>query len=350
MNAPITHILPITSIQRERMLPIDGKVLVRVGQKVNPTDVIAEANLSPEYLLLDISRSLKVSQEKADSLIQYKAGDQVSKGDILAGPIGFTKRLVRAPKKGLVVLSGDGKILLECLSDLIQLKAGLPGEVVDIIPNRGVIIETVGALIQGVWGNQRVEFGLLSVLAHNRDHILTVEQIDISLRGMIILAGTCQDAEILNISEMLPLRGLIFSSIAPSLIPVAENLSIPIIVTDGFGRAPMNQAAYKLLSTNDQREVAMNAEQWDHMIGKRPEIIIPLPGLDNLPSSKDKIVFEVGYRVRIVRQPHFAEVGTIIKMINKHRFSSGLIAKAAELQLDNNEKVIHPLANLEVLA
>jgi hypothetical protein len=37
-------------------------------------------------------------------------------------------------------------------------------------------------------------------------------------------------------------------------------------------------------------------------------------------------------------------------MINKHRFSSGLIAKAAELQLDNNEKVIHPLANLEVLA
>jgi len=350
MNAPITHILPITSIQRERMLLIDGKVLVRVGQRVNPTDVIAESNLTPEYLLLDISRSLKVSQEKADSLIQYKAGDQVSKGDILAGPIGFTQRLVRAPKKGRVVLSGDGKILLECLSDVVQLKAGLLGEVIDIIPNRGVIIETDGALIQGVWGNQRVEYGILSVLAHERDHILTTDQLDISLRGMIILAGACQDAEVLNISEKLPLRGLILSSITPSLIPIAMNLSIPLIVTDGIGRVPMNQAAHKLLSTNDRREVAINAEQWDHMNGKRPEIIIPLPGLESIPTSKEKVVFEVGYRVRIVRQPHFAEVGTIIKMINKHRFSSNLIAKASEIQLDNNEKVILPLANLEVLA
>ena len=90
-------------------------MLARKGQKVGATDVIARANLTPEHLLLDISRGLGVAEETADQLIQYKAGEQVSEGDVLAGPVGMTKRVVRAPNDGRVIIAGGGQVLLEAI-------------------------------------------------------------------------------------------------------------------------------------------------------------------------------------------------------------------------------------------
>ena len=39
MLASIVHILPLTLIRRERLLPIPGKVLVRQGQRVGAQTV-----------------------------------------------------------------------------------------------------------------------------------------------------------------------------------------------------------------------------------------------------------------------------------------------------------------------
>lgn len=350
MLAPLIHLLPITTIQRERLLPVDGKVLVRAGQKVNATDFIAEGNLYSNYLLLDIARSLKISVEKVDEILECQTGDQLGKGDIIAGPIGFTRRLVRAPQGGRVVLAGNGRVLLESIGKTYKIQAGLPGEVIDLIPNRGAVIEMEGALVQGIWGNGKVEYGLMYILATEPNHIITVDQLDVSIRGAIIMAGHCQDIEVLRLAEQLPLRGLILSSMAPSLVATAQEISIPIIVTDGIGRVPMNPVAHKLLSTNDKNEVALLAEPWDHLTGTRPEIVIPFPGLENTSPAKDIIFFAPEQSVRVVRQPHMAKIGTIKNILSKNRFPSGLVAQAAEIQLDNGEKVILPLANLEVLA
>jgi hypothetical protein len=34
MLAPVTHILPLATVQRQRVLPVPGRVLVRKGQEV----------------------------------------------------------------------------------------------------------------------------------------------------------------------------------------------------------------------------------------------------------------------------------------------------------------------------
>ena len=77
MLAPVHHILPLTTIERERTLPINGNVSVKINQKVAATDVIAEATWSREHVLIDVSRTLNLSPNAADHLIRVKEGDEV---------------------------------------------------------------------------------------------------------------------------------------------------------------------------------------------------------------------------------------------------------------------------------
>jgi hypothetical protein len=350
MLASITHIIPLTTIRRERFLPVSGRLLVRKGQKVSTTDIVGEAKVNSEHLLMDLVRGLGVPVGKADNFLQCKAGDRVMQDDVLAGPVGLTKRVLRAPGNARVIVAGEGQVLLELESSPMELKAGLPGMVIDLLADRGVVIETTGALIQGVWGNGEIDYGLMIVLARSSDDELTVDRLDVSLRGSIVMGGYCKDAEVLKTAASSPLRGLILASMDPSLVPVASKIKIPVIVIEGFGNIPMNSAAYKLLSTNDQREVSLNAERWDRFTGVRPEIIIPLPAPGEPALPPDADLFTAGQQVRVVRAPHKSEIGTIIEIrAGMTALNSGLQAPAAEIRLESGENALLPLANLEVL-
>ncbi len=180
--------------------------------------------------------------------------------------------------------------------------------------------------------------------------MLSVGKLDISLRGSIIMAGMVKDAETLEAAAELPARGLILSSIFPSLLQKAREMRYPIMVTDGFGSLPMNSAAYKLLSTNAKREVTVNAETFDRYSGTRPEVIIPLPISANPPTPREVETFAVGLQVRMRRPPFMGMIGSIISLKSGLSvLSSGLRAPAAEVKLENNETVIAPLVNLEVV-
>ena len=350
MLASITHILPLTTIRRERYLPASGRLLVRKGQKVSTTDVVGEAKVNAEHLLLDVVRGLGLPVSKVDRHIQCKAGNRVLQDDVLAGPVGLTKRVVRAPRSGRVILAGDGQVLLELESPPMELKAGLPGVVIDLLEDRGVVIETTGALIQGVWGNGCIDYGLMFVLARSPDDILTTDRLDVSLRGSLVMGGYCEDADVLKTAASLPIRGLILASMEPELVPLAASMSFPIIVIEGFGRLSMNSAAFKLLSTNDQREVSLNAEQWDRFSGTRPEIIIPLPAPGEPALPPDADMFTAGQQVRIVQASHKSEIGTIMELRpGMTVLPSGIQALSAEIRLESGENVVLPLANLEVL-
>lgn len=349
MLAPVTHILPITIIRRERVLPVTGKVLVRKGQKVSANDTIAEANLYPEHVLVDIAHGLGIAPQKADQYLQCKAGQLIAEGDILAGPIGISRRVVRATLGGRVALAENGQVLLELQKQPFTLKAGIPGDIVDLIPDRGASVETSGALIQGVWGNGHSDFGLMYSLAKTSDQELTRDQLDVSLRGSIILGGSVSQEEVLKIAADLPLRGLILASMRPALVEVAMSVPIPIMVVEGFGRYPMNSAAYKLLTTNERREVALNAEPWDSYEGTRPEIVIPLPAPGGISAPHEASVFKLGQQIHIVRNPFIGKTGIITGLKGKSVISGGLKTNVAEVRLETGDVVTLPLANLDVI-
>jgi len=348
--APVHHILPLTTVVRERLLPVKGTVLARLGQKVNSADVVAEATWAREHIFLDVARTLNISPDAADRLIRCKAGDKLSAGAVVASGRGFMPKVIKAPSEGRVVAAGGGQVLLESGESRLELRAGITGIVTQIIPDRGVEIQTTGALIQGVWGNGRMDTGVMINLAEKPDMVLTASRLDVSMRGSILVVGEVKEADALLAAADLPVRGLIVGSLFPSLISAAREMRYPIVLTEGFGALPMNSAAYRLITTNAKREATLNAEAFDRYSGSRPEVIIPLPASTAPAVPHDVEAFAPGQTVRLRRQPAAGLIGIILGLHDGlTMFPSGLRAAAAEVKLENGEQLLIPLVNLEVV-
>ncbi len=348
MLAPVTHILPLTNIRRTRALSMPGKVLVRAGQKVTAADVVAMAQVPEGHIVLDIRRGLGVKRiSEAERSVVRQPGDRLEKGDVIAEAGGLFSRIVRAPAAGEVVLVSGGQVVLRTETKLVEVYAGFDGVVAEILPEYGAIIEVNGALIQGVWGNGQMDSGMLVVVASSPDDNLTSQKLDVSLRGAVVMCGPCASADALRAGGDLPLRGLILSSMTADLLPLARSLSYPILVTDGFGKIPMNEPAYKLLTTSEKRDVSVNAVD-NPPGGERPELIIPLPAFGEPARNTD--VFAQGQVVRIQGDPFTGKVGTILQL-RKGLFTlpSGLKVSAADVQLEGETRVSVPLVNLEVI-
>ena len=102
MLAPVLHVLPLATIVRERTLPVAGKVNVHINQRVNPTDVIAEATFAREHVLLDVARTFGVNPTAADRLIKVNQGDRLAQGALVAESAGLFPRTIKAPRAGRV--------------------------------------------------------------------------------------------------------------------------------------------------------------------------------------------------------------------------------------------------------
>jgi hypothetical protein len=348
--ATVHHILPLTTIVRERRLPIKGTVRARLNQKVSAADVVAEATWARDHVFLDVARTLAITAAAADGLIRCKVGESIPSGFIIARGAGIFPKTLRAPQAGRVVATGGGQVLIEFGEARLELRAGISGTVKEVIPDRGVIIQTTGALVQGVWGNGRVDTGVMVNLADKPGALLTAGRLDVSMRGSILVGGQVREAEVLRAAAEMSVRGLLIGSLFPSLLPLAQEMRYPIVLTDGFGVLPMNSLAYRLLTTNAKREVTLNAEAYDRYSGARPEAIIPLPSDTPPQPPRDVEAFAAGQTVRARRQPAAGMIGTILSLRpGLTVFPSGLRAPAADVRLENSEQLLIPLVNLEVV-
>lgn len=348
-QVPITHTRTLTKIRRARMLPVRGQVLVRQHQKVGAADVIASGNPGNEHLLLDIRRVLNIRKtEELEAALQCKSGDNVKKDDVLAESGGMFRRVVRSPVNGQVVAIVAGQIFIEAQSQPIEVLAGIAGMVIEVIPERGAILETDGALLQGVWGNGKASQGMLLAPARSPEEAIGRQTLDMSMRGAVLLAGRCEDPETFKIGAELPLRGLIFGSMTADLIPAAQSVNYPVIVLDGFGAFPMNSQAYKVLVSNEKRDCCLNASPWDAFSGERPEVVIPLPA--SAEPAAELSAITAGKTVRVVNMPFLGNIGVVAETpAAPVTLPNGLRTQAAVVRLENSELVLIPLTNLDVL-
>ncbi|MFN2145708.1 MAG: hypothetical protein ACK2T7_10175 [Anaerolineales bacterium] len=362
MLLPVTHVLPLTTIERRRMLPVAGTVLVRSGQDVQATDVIATADVYAEHISLDLARGLGVPKNKVSSLLKRKIGEEIQKGDVIASRPGMMTRTVRAPKDGKLVAVGGGQALMQVSRTPFKLQAGIPGKVFKVEADYGAIIRMTGAWVQGVWGNGKLETGGLFIAADSPDHIVTVRDLDPSQRGQVMFAGHCASGEVLEGLIQIKMKGLILGSLSTRLRPMAAQMPYPIMVLSGFGKVPINEMAYRLLSTSSARVITLNAAIFDRATGERPEAVIPVSGQTDVPMPVQLAPVDIGQQVHILRDPYQGRVGTVSQILGVARLENGLHADSVEVLLPAaptedtgkdtgplGDRVVIPLANLEVI-
>lgn len=94
----------IQKIKMKRELPYAGNVIVEVGQKVNPNDIVAEMNFFPGLVKkLKVSEHLAILPKDLNRVIQVKEGQLVEKGQVLAFDSKWNQpQIMVAPKAGIV--------------------------------------------------------------------------------------------------------------------------------------------------------------------------------------------------------------------------------------------------------
>jgi hypothetical protein len=349
-----TRITPLTTIRRERLLPARGQVLVQSGEFVGPADVIARCQLSGTIKVIDVSRTLGVRREQAMKYIRKAAGESVQAGELLAAPgglFGRLRRACRASVDGQIIAVRNGLVLIEEAASSFELVAHLKGQVTNVMPNLGVIISTVGSLIQGVWGSGGEAEGILKVLVDSPQKPLRAHAIDVSCHGTLVVGGRILDEKALEQAVEAKVRGVIAGSVNADLCPMLQALPFPVMITEGFGTLPISQPVFSLLHANIGREAMLSADTATRRDIKRPELIIPLRAEENLPREEaGPLALQSGMQVRVLRAPHLGAMGTVIDLLPMPQtVESGARLPVAEVDLGNGKPVRVPLANLELI-
>lgn len=351
---PQTKVTPLTTITRRRYLPVPGQILVRVGERVEPSTPVARALLPGEYRILDVASILGVRETEIDKYLLKKIGQQVKKGERIA----LRKRLLfarvcRAPADGFIAAIGGGQVLLETVSPVYEVQAHIRGQVVSLRPNYGVAIETVGALIEGIWGAGGEGTGVIKMAVERPNEPLDAEKLTAQFTGAVLVGGLTADAAALKQAVRIEARGLIVGSLDPSLRPLAAQLPFPLIVTEGMGRIPMARPIFELLREHEGSEASISGGT--SVQGEergRPEIIIPRLGQSAPPGGERRLSpLDIGLTVRVISQPYQGAVGVVTDLPYwPKEVDSGARLKVAEVDLGDEGVISVPLVNLELIS
>ncbi len=347
---PIAHVTPSAIIRRERRLPAPGNITVRVNKRVKASDVVAEAEVGNRYALVDISRALGIPRDRVPEVLVREVGDRLDVGDVIAGPIGLARRMVRAHAAGRIVHIADGRALIQERGRRLQLPAGFAGTVMSSDGSQQVTIETAGALLQGVWGNGRQGFGALNLVGEGPGGRLQTDLLDINLRAAVLVAGFCDHPAPLHQATELKARGLIVGGLSAGLIPVVRRLPYPVIVLEGFGEIPLDGRSYDILSENTGKEAAVDARPHQPYSRHRPEVIVHDPVSLEAEPPQEIVPLMEGATVRALRKPYLGLVG-LVRELQPYGtvFPSGIITRCAKVELQGIGVREIPLVDLEII-
>jgi hypothetical protein len=350
----------MTVIRRERIMPVPGEILTGEHQLVDANEVIGRYNAESQIMIVEAALSLGIEPEalkdhlliddplETDDLILVGLGEELA---VKRSMMGLARKVVRAPEDGQVVLIDNGRIIMITVPEAVDFQASIPGEVINIMGDQGVRIETTGALIQGVWGSGGSEFGPLRVVGGDKRGILPADAIHDQMAGTIVASRLPLSMDAIQMAVENRVRGLVAPAIAADLRKRAGRLSIPIMLTQGFGDFVMADPVYELLAAHEGRSAALDAASAEAWGSERPELAIPLPSPDYRPElPRIGVPLDVGDRVKMLRDPMRGQIGTVVNLPETPRtIESGLRVLGAEIELPGNRFVFVPFANLELL-
>jgi hypothetical protein len=344
-----TIVQPLISMRRKRLLPREGEVIVKVGQDVPPLHVLARTPLSTEFIVISAGEQLGISHDQLVESLLVNVGDSINQGDSLVQ----MKRLLRtkqikSPIDGTLAAVNNGRLVLQQTTDWHELRAMVNGRVVNYVNNRGVTLEIVGALIQGVWATGDMTLGDIEITGDSHNTPLLAEQIPANLDNRILVTPHIGELELLTNLADNHVRGIITGSMPIELCEAATSINFSVLLTEGIGKQPIAQPIFQLLQELVGEDATLFTHADDEM-GQRPEIIVPRKGVPNEMHPYNKPL-TIGQTVRILRSPHQSNVGVIQTIYtHSHHTPDGVKAHGATVKLSDGTVIFVPTVNIDAL-
>lgn len=354
MQTAAAKIISSGAVRCSRKLTRNGTVMVFPGQLTDPTMQIAWRKIWRTHFSINLYEALELRQ--GSSLQDYlliNEGDFVSVNEPIARRSDRKTRTLNALNSGRFLGLSSGNLIFEAdAEDLETVCAGFPGTVTEIIPDRGAVIETNGAYTAGVWGNGRIGQGVLLTLPDiAKEGIFNTQSLSMAMAGSVVFANTCYDPEVLQATLRLSPGGLIFGSLPSALLPIAEELPFPVIVTDSIGGGRISEPVYNMLGENIIKCAYLYSAPARGHMPPTAEIIIPKEDFSgNRKSGLSEV--SVGTRVRVLDGFYAGEIGYITEL--KPLEAGGdneteQISDQVVICIDADTNITLPVNNVEIL-
>ncbi len=347
-----TRIVKVARVRRERVLPVRGQVLVQSGSRVGSLDIVARADSGGRLYPVPLARYLHVKEDQVAKFLLKQSGDQVQAREIIASKpelFGTLRRIYRAPSNGRISTLHGAWLTLELADAPFELKALYRGSVTNVMPRLGVVIEATGALAQGVWGAGGESYGVIKQMVDAPDLVLTEDKIDLSARGVILIAGAGITREAFRRAAQERAAGLIVGGLEPQLRELADSFGLPTLVTEGFGTRVMSTAIFELLTSHNGNEAVINTSGGKRG-APRSEVFIPVlltGGESALPLPT--LIAEAGAQVRLTSGARSGETGVIAEVPAMPRtIEGGALTWGADVDIGTS-RVFVPWDNLELI-
>lgn len=370
---PGLKVLKRTIIKKERKLPIEGEVIVKVNDKVKAEEAIAKAFLPGPVDIINAANKLAIDPQELPLFLLKKEGDRVLEGETIirySSFFGLFKQEIKSSITGTVesISTSTGQIIIRKDPTPIETIAFVDGIIEQVIPKVGAVVKTYGTYIQGIFGIGREKIGKIKVIANNpNDEINSEKYLEKVEKGDIVVVGSYITKEIIDKLVNIGVVGIISGGIDAEIIKdilgyeigVAvtgtENIPFTLIITEGFGKISMALKTFNLLKEADNKRASISGTTQIRAGVIRPEIIIPfiheIEDISKIEENKFSTTLEKGVLVRIIREPYFGKIAQILDLPEEPTLipTESKVRIAKIKILETNEEILYPRANIELI-
>lgn len=356
-------------IRRVRRLPLPGRIHVQVGDQVTAEQLVASTELPGNVANVNVAHELSATPEDVPGVMLFGEGDRVEVREIIAESRAFWglfHSIARAPISGTIETISEitGQVLVRGAPISVDIDAYTDGTVVDVQGTETVIIETRGALAQGILGIGGEAHGAIKVLCSGPDELCHVGLITEECADCILVGGGRVTLDALRAAVDARAAAVVSGAIDDTeldeflgyalgvAITGQEDLGTSLVLTEGFGDTPMRRSTFELLAARDGRRASVNGATQIRAGVIRPEVVVPEPGATwDADAAAEAMGLSVGSDVRLIRQPWFGRLAEVVELPERlETIPTEAEVRVARVRLeDTGEVVTVPRANLETI-
>ena len=366
---PGLKIKKATIVEKERFLPVPGEILVEEGATVSYDTVVARTFVPGDINMDPVFYNVGVEPYQLPRAMLKKEGETVQKGEVLAKSsslFGLIKTEYKSKYSGTIELISDvtGMVGIRDYPQPINVDAYISGRIAKVVPEQGVIVETIATFIQGIFGVGGERHGKLRTIT-SPNEVISEQAINDDCKNKILVGGSLITSAALRKAEQVGAIGIITGGIDRDeltsylgyemgvAITGNEEIGLTCIITEGFGEMTMATQTYNLLNAVEDKLASINGATQIRAGVIRPEIIIPLDDTDISVFKEEETLADgmyTGTRVRIIRAPYFGDIGTVKYLpVDLQQLESESSVRVMVVQLDDGREVRIPRANAEIM-